>query len=199
MAKCRVQKIGIYGGTFDPVHHAHLILAREAAEQLDLAEVIFVPAAISPHKLHAQPTPAGIRLEMLQAAIAGEPRFGIDDQELRRPAPSFTIDTIEAMRRAEPAREFFYFLGSDNLPRLHTWHRFEDLRQLVSFVVLDRGLGATAGAWHVIRRQIDVSSTEIRNRVATRRSIRYLVPTAVAEIIRREHLYQDLTALQQKS
>ncbi len=199
VAKCRVQKIGIYGGTFDPVHHAHLILARDALEQLELAEVIFVPAAISPHKLNAQPTPAGIRLAMLHAAIAGEPRFTVDDQELRRTPPSFTIDTIEAMQRANPDRELFYFLGSDNLPRLHTWHRFEDLRKLVTFVVLDRGLGAAAGAWHVIRRQVDVSSTEIRNRVATRRSIRYLVPAPVEEIICREHLYQDLTILQQKS
>ncbi len=194
-----LQKIGIYGGTFDPVHHAHLILAREALEQLELSEVIIVPAAISPHKLNARPTPAAIRLEMLQTAIAGEPRFRIDDQELRREPPSFTIDTIEAMPRAEPERELFYFLGSDNLPRLHTWHRFEELRKLVTFVVLDRGIGAAAGDWLVIRRQIDVSSTEIRNRVATGRSIQYLVPTGVAEIIKRHQLYREPSLSKPKS
>lgn len=186
-----MRRIGIYGGTFDPVHYAHVILAREAIELLDLDKIIFVPAALSPHKQDRPPTPSRVRLEMLHAAIAGEPRFTVDELELRRPPPSFTIDTVEEFRRANPADEVFLCIGSDNLPRLHTWHRFDDLRTLVRLVVLDRGTAALEGDYEIVRRPIDISSTEIRNRVATGRPIRYFVPPAVEEIIRREQLYQE--------
>lgn len=186
-----LQSIGIYGGTFDPIHHAHLILAREALEQLQLAEVVFVPAARSPHKLDAPPTPAAVRLEMLRAALAGEPFFSIDERELHRAAPSYTIDTIEELTRANPKRKLFYLIGSDNLPRLETWHRIDDLRRLVEFVVLDRSGNAAVSSYRTIRRPIDISATEIRKRVAEGQSIRYLVPPAVEEIIQRHHLYQD--------
>jgi nicotinate-nucleotide adenylyltransferase len=186
-----LRRIGIYGGTFDPVHHAHLILAREAIELLELERLIFVPAALSPHKQDRPPTPSHIRVEMLHAAIAGELRFTIDEVELRRPPPSFTVDTIEDFRRANPSDEIFLCIGSDNLPRLHTWHRFEELRKLVRFVVLDRGSAALDGDYEIVRRPVDISSTEVRNRVATGQPIRYLVPRAVEEIIRREQLYQE--------
>jgi len=187
-----VRKIGIYGGTFDPIHHAHLILAREALEQLNLERVIFVPAAISPHKLEQTTTPAGLRLEMLRSALEANACFILDELELHRPPPSYTIDTIEELRSREDRPEICYLLGSDNLPRLDTWHRIEELRRLVQFVVLDRGLTAPARcAYPAIRRQIDISSTEIRNRVATGRSIRYLVPPGVEEIIQRHQLYQE--------
>lgn len=187
----QVSKLGIYGGTFDPIHHAHLILAREALEQLGLDRLIFVPAAASPHKLgHASASPA-VRLEMLRAAVEGEPRFDVDDLELRRRPPSFTVDTIEEFRRREPRCEIFYLVGSDNLPRLRTWHRFADLQNLVRFVVLARGGESIEVPYTTIRRLIDVSATQIRNRVAAGRSIRYLVPPSVEEIIHRHHLYQD--------
>ena len=186
-----MNKIGIYGGTFDPIHHAHLILARDALEQLELEEVIFVPAARSPHKLEGYATPAAVRLEMLRAALAGEKNFSIDERELNRPAPSFTIDTMEEFARAKAGRKIFYLIGSDNLPRLHTWHRIDDLRKLVEFVVLNRGHGASDLSFRTIRRPLEISATEIRKRVAEGRSIRYLVPPAVEEIIRRHHLYQD--------
>jgi nicotinate-nucleotide adenylyltransferase len=188
-----VRKIGIYGGTFDPIHHAHLILAREAMETLQLEEVIFIPAAISPHKLDERPTPAAIRLEMLRAAIEGERRFRVDERELHRPPPSFTIDTLEEFVGAQPEAEIFYFIGSDNLPRLHTWHRIDDLQKLVRFVVLERGSTRSGSELLTIPRLIDISATEIRNRVATGASIRYLVPPAVAEIIQRHQLYQEPT------
>jgi nicotinate-nucleotide adenylyltransferase len=128
---------------------------------------------------------------MLRAAIAGEPRFRIDDRELRRPPPSFTIETIEQFIAAHPACEISYFIGSDNLPRLHTWHRLEELKKLVRFVVLERGSTAPASDHLTIRRLIDISATEVRNRVATGSSIRYLVPPAVEELIRRHQLYQE--------
>ena len=186
-----VKKIGIYGGTFDPIHHAHLILARETLEQLELEEVVFVPAAISPHKLEERPSPPEFRLEMLRAALTGEPRFTIDERELERPPPSFTVETMEELARARPGQKLFYLIGSDNLAALPSWHRFHDLAKLVEFVVLDRTGGAAKSSYRTIRRPIDISSTGIRNRVAQGRSIRYLVPPAVEEIIRRRHLYQD--------
>ncbi len=185
-----MKKIGIYGGTFDPVHHGHLILAREALEQLALDQVIFIPAAQSPHKLARRPTPADVRLEMLRAALAGESDFSIDERELHRPPPSYTIETMEELTRAQAAR-FFYFIGSDNLERLETWRRIDDLRALAEFIVLDRTGSSADSPYRTIRRPIDISATEIRKRVAEGRSIRYLVPLAVEEIIQRHQLYQD--------
>ena len=133
-----MKRIGIYGGSFDPIHHAHLILAREALETLQLVEVIFVLAAQSPHKAGEEPTNAAVRWEMLSIAIAGEPGFTASRLELDRPAPSYTVETVEALRSADPEAEFFFLLGEDNLPHLPTWHRFENLRRLVQFVVLER-------------------------------------------------------------
>ena len=193
------KKIGLYGGTFDPIHHGHLILARAALEKLELAEMIFVPAELSPHKLGAAPTPAELRLEMLRAAIRGESNFCLDDLELHRPPPSFTIDTIEEMKRRHSQAEIFYLIGSDNLPRLETWHRFEELRELVQFVVLERGETAAVSGYPTIQRHLDISATEIRNRVASGRSIRYLVPPAVEEIIQRHRLYQEPIESPQKT
>ena len=186
-----VTKLGLYGGTFDPVHNAHLILAREALEQLELDRVVFVPAAVSPHKLDATTAPAAVRAEMLCAAVHGEPRFTVDDAELQRPPPSFTVDTVEEFRRRTADAELFYLVGSDNLPRLRTWHRFADLEKLVRFVILARDANPIDAPYTTIRRLVDVSATDIRNRVATGRSIRYLVPPSVEEIIRREQLYKD--------
>ena len=128
---------------------------------------------------------------MLRAAIAGEPRFTIDERELHRPPPSFTVDTMEELAHASPDWQLFYLIGSDNLAGLETWHRIADLRKLVEFVVLDRGPGSAESPYRTIRRPIDISSTEIRKRVANGLSIRYLVPPAVEEIIRRHHLYQE--------
>ena len=170
---------------------AHLILAREALEYLELERIVFVPAAISPHKMDHTPTPAAVRLEMLQAATKGDAGFAIDDRELNRPPPSFAIDTIEQFLREHPELEVCYLVGSDNLTRLDTWHRFDELRNLVQFVVLDRGTAAPSSDYPTIRKQIDISATEIRNRVATGRSIRYLVPPAVQEIIHRHQLYKE--------
>jgi nicotinate-nucleotide adenylyltransferase len=186
-----LKKIGIYGGTFDPVHHGHLILARETAEQLLLERVVFMPAAVSPHKLETTSTAGELRLEMLRAAVAGDELLDVSDAELQRPPPSYTIDTVEAFRSSTPDAELFYLIGEDQLPKLHTWHRIEELRRLVQFVVLSRGSERPATDFPTIQRQIGISATEIRNRVATGRSIRYLVPPAVEEIITRHQLYQE--------
>ena len=192
------QRIGIYGGSFDPVHHGHLILARDAVEQLGLARLVFVPAAVSPHKLGRTPgAPGAWRRRMLQAAVADEEQFSVDGCELERAGPSYTVDTIHALRAQAPAdTAFFYLIGEDNLPLLHTWHRIDELRTLVQFVVCRRhapDLGAapgSAGGFPVIMRWVDISSTEIRNRVASGRTIRYLVPEAVGAIIDAALLYR---------
>ncbi len=185
-----MRKIGIYGGTFDPIHHAHLILAREAHELLQLEKVIFVPAAISPLK-DAPVAPAETRLSMLRAAIETETGFAIDDCELRRPPPSYAIDTVEEIRKRKGDAEIYYLIGEDNIPELEKWHRFAELQKLVHFVVLARTGSRTGYSYEVIRRKIDISATDIRNRVASGRSIRYLVPPSVEEIIRRHNLYRE--------
>ena len=108
-----MKKIGIFGGTFDPIHHGHLILAREALEMLELETVIFIPAAASPHKLDQKLTAPDVRLEMLRAAIESEPGFEFDRMELRRSSPSYAVDTVEALRQSLPDAEFFYLIGED--------------------------------------------------------------------------------------
>lgn len=160
-------------------------------EMLSLEKVIFVPAAVSPHKMDEQAAPAKLRLEMLHRAIEDEPKFAIDDCELHRPPPSFTIDTVEDMRRRMPNADLSYFIGEDNVGGLTSWHRFPELEKLVQFVVLDRRGFKTKTNYQIVRRHIDISATEIRKRVADGRSIRYLVPRAVEEIIRREALYKE--------
>lgn len=186
-----LKKIGVYGGTFDPIHHGHLILAREALEKLGLDEIIFVPAAVSPHKLAQTSAPAPARVEMLRAALHGEARFCLDELELNRPPPSYTFDTMTELKRRSPQDQFVYLIGADNLPKLSTWHRIEELRALVPFVVLHRSSGGLHSDFPIIRRQIDISATEIRKRVATGQSIRYLVPPPVEEIIARYQLYRE--------
>jgi nicotinate-nucleotide adenylyltransferase len=186
-----LRKIGIYGGTFDPIHHGHLILARDACEALELEKMIFVPTAASPDKLNKTATMPEIRLEMVRKAIEGETRFEADDCELRRDPPSFTIDTVEIFQRREPGAQIFYFIGEDNVAGLTNWHRFEELQRMVQFIVLDRRDFKNTTSYPIIRRHIDISATEIRKRVADGRSIRYLVPRAVEEMIAREQLYKE--------
>ena len=185
------KKIGLYGGTFDPIHCAHLILAGEALEKFELDEIVFVPALVSPHKRDQQSAPAEARLEMLRGAIAGEPHFAVDELDLHRAPPSYTIDTVEDFARRQPAAQLFYLIGSDNLPKLETWHRIAELRRRVQFLVLERSASAVRSEFPTVHRPIGISATEIRKRVASGRSIRYLVPPAVEEIIHRRQLYQE--------
>ena len=188
-----MKKIGIYGGTFDPIHHAHLILAREALEVLRLDKIIFVPAALAPHRLSQPAAPALVRFEMVRAAIAGEHGFALSSCELDRATPSYSIDTVRQLQADDSSAEFYFLLGEDNVAELHAWHEIDILKQMVNFVVLDRAGLETKHSFKTIRRHVDISATDIRKRVATERSIRYLVPAAVEEIIHREKLYQEST------
>jgi nicotinate-nucleotide adenylyltransferase len=189
------RRLGLFGGTFDPVHHGHLILARDAVEELALDHLIFLPAAVSPHRTEQPPsaTPTQ-RVEMLKLATAGEPHFLVDECEVHRPPPSYTIDTVRDLQSRNPGAEFFFLLGSDQLPRLPTWHRFAELRALVTFVVFRRApedVESAAHAYPMLRRRLDLSATELRKRVASGRSLRYLVPDAVAEYVAHHQLYRE--------
>ena len=128
--------------------------------------------------------------QMLAAAIVHENGFSASRLEIDRSPPSYSIETVEQLRAARLDTEFFFLLGEDNLPQLPSWHRFDELNHLVQFVILDRSGKTVDGRYPVVRRKIDISATAIRNRVAGGQSIRYLVPEAVEQIIRRENLYQ---------
>jgi nicotinate-nucleotide adenylyltransferase len=188
-------RIALFGGSFDPVHHGHLLLAQDALEQLQLDRLIFIPAGINPHKLQSAPKADGhMRLRMLQAAIAGEERLGVDPMELQRDGPSYTVDTVETLHEQWPEARLFLLLGEDNLPKLHTWHKIERLNQLVDFVCFGRSTeeampSASSGVFHLSRR-VDISSTEIRHRIAAGLSIRYLVPESVRAFIYTHAIYQ---------
>jgi nicotinate-nucleotide adenylyltransferase len=188
-------RIALFGGSFDPVHHGHLLLAQDALEQLQLDRVIFVPAGINPHKLHAAPKAEPLhRLRMLQAAIAGEDRLEVDPVELQREGPSYTVDTAEVMQERWPEARLFMLLGEDNLQNLHTWHRIERLNRLVEFICFGRSTEETSSQKQAtmlhLSRRVDISSTEIRQRIAAGLSIRYLVPESVRAFIYAHAIYQ---------
>ncbi len=184
-------KIALYGGTFDPIHHGHLIVARDAIEQLGLDRLIFVPNTISPHKQTRLPAPPDIRMQMIRAAIAGEPCFETDPFELQRGGTSFTIDTIVEMKTRFPDTEMFYLVGEDNIPELPTWRRIDELSRLVQFVVLSRGEVNAVHPYITLGRRIDISATNIRERIAKGLSVRYLVPEAVLAILHENQLYRN--------
>jgi nicotinate-nucleotide adenylyltransferase len=182
-------RIGIYGGTFDPVHHGHLILARQALEEFKLNRLVFVPAAESPFKIHNHTARASDRFAMLQLAIKGEDRFDVDPLEIERGGVSYSIDTVKMFRGRDPEAELFFLVGEDNAYRLAEWHRFEELKKLASFVVLSRSEDFQSPEYPVVQRRIEISSTEIRNRVANGESITYLVPESVKHYIEQHQLY----------
>jgi nicotinate-nucleotide adenylyltransferase len=192
--KTKRLRLGIYGGTFDPVHTGHLLLARDAMEQLRFDAILFVPASRSPFKAQKAHATDAQRLAMLKLAVKSEPRFWLTRCELDRPAPSYAIDTALEIQEAFPRAELFWLIGGDQLASLNKWHRIADLRRLVTFAVLPRGTGAKPrtpkGVLSLPQpRQIDISATEIRHRVKSRLPIDYLVPAPIAAYIKRHRLY----------
>jgi nicotinate-nucleotide adenylyltransferase len=183
-------KLGLYGGSFDPIHHGHLILARQALEDLFLDRVIFIPAAESPFKPDALGASAEDRLAMIRLAIRDEPRFEVDSLELNRAAPSYTIDTARAYKAQYPKDALFFLIGEDHVPALHKWNEFEQLDQLVNFAILSRSDRPLKVHYPLVRRRFDLSSTEIRNRVANNLPISYLVPENVLRYIHERTLYR---------
>jgi nicotinate-nucleotide adenylyltransferase len=183
-------RLGLYGGSFDPIHHGHLILGRQAMEDLCLDRVIFIPAAESPFKLDQPGASAGDRLAMIRLAIQNEPRFAADPLELNRESPSYTIYTARTYKAQYPEDALFFLIGEDHVPALQKWNEFDQLDQLVNFAVLSRSDLPLEVRYPVVRRRFDLSSTEIRNRIANNLPISYLVPENVLRYIHERNLYR---------
>jgi len=187
--------IGLFGGSFDPVHHGHLIVAQVAVEALGLDGLRFVPAREQPFKRGRHRSAPEHRAAMLSLAIAGSPTFAVERSELDRPSPSYTVQTLEQLRRHDSTTELVLLLGADAAAELPAWHQAERIPQLARVVVFARP-GSTVPESPAISQvlevpSIDISATEIRRRVQQRRPIRYWVPDVVAEYIVRHQLYLD--------
>ncbi|MHB8376511.1 MAG: nicotinate-nucleotide adenylyltransferase [Dehalococcoidia bacterium] len=191
-------RVGVLGGTFDPVHIGHLVLAEQARAALALDSVLFMPAGEPWRKNSRAITPGPQRREMLLLAIAGNDTFGISDLELRREGPTYTADTLDALAAERLDDEFWFVVGADALADLPNWHEPERIVRHATLAVAPRDAeeplatsvtGVEARIERFSMPRIDVSSTAIRARVAGRRSIRYLVPDAVREYIERNALY----------
>jgi len=194
-----VRKIGLFGGSFDPVHEAHLALARQALDQLQLDELRWVPAGHAWQKNRAM-TPAAQREAMLRLAIEGEPRFVLERCELQRAGPSYTLDTLRELQVATPAAKWYLLLGQDQYRNLHTWHGVDELLQRVTLAVALRP-GEPAEADARVRAAptvvlalppMNISATDIRQRVAAGRDISALVPPTVAHYIHQQGLYRGI-------
>ena len=185
---------GLLGGSFDPVHHGHLIAADRAAEALGLDTVCFIPCARQPLKPQAPVASDEQRLAMLRLAVQGYTRFTIDTLELERPAPSYTVDTLRILRDRTPRERFVLILGADAAAGLSRWRAADEVARLAEIAALTRpGAPEVNSAFvkHLVATPaIEISASEIRARCLTRKSIRYLVPDAVEKYIAKFALYQ---------
>ncbi len=194
------RRVGIFGGSFDPVHLGHLILAESALQCFGLREVLFMPCADQPLKPGLALADAASRRAMLEVAIEDNPAFRLLDLELERGGISYTVDSLRELHRTDPQSVYYFLMGADKLPELIHWHEIETVAELCRFGVFGRpdapgapvsALPAGIQVEHAAAsRQIQISSTEIRHRVAEGLSIRYLVPSRVEMIIAERHLYQ---------
>ncbi len=189
--------LGILGGTFDPPHLGHLVLADQCANTLNLDRVLFIPAYLPPHKLESVGTPYEIRLEMIKAAISGNPLFQCLDLEGRRRGISYTVDTLRDLLASSPEDDFYLLMGQDSLSDMPDWKDPETIASLAKIGVYRRpGAYEPVPPWLEERvkvvdgPQIDVSSTELRINLGVGTGMRYLIPEDVYRIIRREGLYQ---------
>jgi nicotinate-nucleotide adenylyltransferase len=187
--------IGLFGGSFDPVHHGHLIVGQVAAEKLRLDVLRFVPAREQPFKRGRHRTSPEQRVAMLTLATAGTPGFEVEPCELQRSGPSYTVDTLRGLREREPGAEFILLLGADVAADLPAWREADQIPRLARVAVFARpGSPVPDTPWvsAVIEvPAIDISATEVRERVGRGQSVRYWVPDAVAEYIGTHRLYLD--------
>ncbi|HEV8699338.1 MAG TPA: nicotinate-nucleotide adenylyltransferase [Candidatus Limnocylindrales bacterium] len=197
---------GVFGGTFDPIHYAHLAVAEAAREALDLRRVLFIPAAQPPHKPDRSIAGAEHRFAMVQAAIADNPGFEISRVELDRGGPSYTVETLASLRAADAAEPLALILSAESFAELPTWHDPERILELARVVIVAPRFGydevdgsflarnfpkSTAEVVLLDGPRVRLSASEIRERAAAGRSVRYLVPDAVAAYIGDHGLYQD--------
>jgi len=187
-------KIGILGGTFNPIHIGHLILAEEAREKLGLDKIIFMPAYLPPHKDNSDIAPAAERFAMVKQAIAGNKHFSVSDMEIKRNGRSYTIDTIRALKAKYPKDDFYFIIGSDLLKYLDEWKDVSEIIKMVKFIAATRPGYPLEKIPSYIQtlaiRAVDVSGFEVRECVRLNKSFRYLVPEAVFNHILKKRLYQ---------
>lgn len=192
------RRIGVMGGSFDPVHLGHLIAAQDAAEQMSLEKVLFMPAARSPLKRAGETLSGAKRAALLAAAIAGHPQFELSTLELDRGGTSLTIDTARVLRERFPRDLLFWIIGADQAAQIGNWRDIDVLATLVEFIVLPRP-GITAAATpappglrlhHIDSHVFDISSSKVRERIARGQPVRLFLPHAVADAIEREGLYR---------
>ena len=212
------RSVGIFGGTFDPPHRGHTTVVADVADALALDEVLWIPAGEPPHKSERRLSPAAVRLRMVRAAIAEDPRFRVSDVEIRRAGPSYTVDTLRALTGADGQGEgseavaseggagalladdrLYLIVGIDQFRDFTSWHRPEEIRELVTLAIMDRGGEGldeerAERADDLVRvpvRRVDVSSTMVRQKVRAGESVAGLVHPEVARIIDVEGLYRD--------
>ena len=205
--RSKAKRVGIIGGSFDPVHTGHLVIAQDALEKLELSEIVFVPAAIPPHKRHMQQADAVHRYGMLQLATEADFRFSVSDVEIQRGGISYTIDTVRHLQEERPDDNWMLIVGSDTLVDLHNWYKIDELLGLCEVASFLRpgessleAIGRKVALPEASRKKlleniieahlIEISSTEIRMRVAEGLSIRYLVPAEVEMYIFEHGLYR---------
>ena len=196
-----VGRIGVLGGTFDPIHYGHLAAAEEARAKLSLREVIFVVAGLPPHKLDEEITPAEHRYAMVELAIASNPYFSLSRIDIDRPGPSYTVDTI-ALLRQQRTEEIYFIMGMDALMEIDTWHQPQRLIQLCRLVAVERpdfvpdlgrleaAVPGIAARTEIIEMpQLEISSTDLQRRVREGLPIKYQLPPQVEEYIYQHRLY----------
>jgi len=188
-------KLGIYGGSFDPVHIGHLLVAQAAVEELGLDRLFFVPTAQSPFKTENKIAPAEIRLKLLRLALVGKTNCEIDGQEVRRGGISYAIETLRDYAKRFPAAKLFYLIGADNVSKLNEWREADELAKLAEFAAITRP-GETVAEFPKPFRGIilkgfpmEISSSQIRSRVKAGLPVENLVPSFVAEAIHAAKLY----------
>jgi nicotinate-nucleotide adenylyltransferase len=185
----------LYGGSFDPIHHGHVLVGQAALEELQLERLFFIPAARSPFKPEQQPAPCELRLAMIRLALAGRTDCEVDEVEIQRGGTSFTVDTVRYFAQRFPGAKLFYLVGADNVPGLPKWREAEALAKLAEFVVIPRPGDAPVPLPPPFQGQylkgfpFGVSASQIRARVKAGQVIEPLVPPAVAEVIRNNQLY----------
>jgi len=196
-------RTAVFGGSFNPIHFGHLLLADEVRDALDLDGILFVPAAVPPHKSPAYLAPAADRYAMVELAVAAQPRFAVSDLELRRAGPSYTVDTLEALRI--PREDLFLIVGSETFMDLLTWREPRRIAQLARIVVVPRVGSAcdpeSAAVRQVVREigdeplivratSLPISASDLRRRVREGRSVAYRLPESVAAYIQAKRLYR---------
>lgn len=186
-----MKKVGILGGTFNPPHIGHLMMANEAYHALGLDEVRFMPNAVPPHKESSGATDEQ-RKKMVELAIEDAPHFTLETFELERGGLSYTFDTMKTLTGQEPGVEFYFIIGGDSIDHLHTWYRIDELIQMVKFVGIRRPGSEAKTIYPVLMidaPEIGLSSTLLRERFAVGKTVRYLLPKPVEAFIRKEGLY----------